>query len=1006
MAAALATTASVVPAVAEPGPAPESVWGKAEKVEQPTFQVGTNTPPESEPSARLTPEEKSWTKHELRLAESGAQSAAAPSAAVPEGQGEVPWHQISDTRLTDSLVARVNFSNGNLMLARTDFDIAGVGQQLQLTQTYNSLPSPHGKPALTWWFNYERRLDSTDGAMVLFDHTGASVRFEENSNGSFATPAGYSKDLVKDDDGTYQVTDRKSGMTDHFNADGVLTEVTDRNDGKVTVTRSADGGFTVTDERTGRWVEYAEVVSHIKWQAKDNTGRTVTYNFDTNDNLVGFTDAAGKKTVFAYDAGTDGRIWKVTSPEGRETVFTYDAHDRVTSMQRRPNGGKNGPTWTYAYSSDTPGGEGTTTVADPDEDETVYHYNDEGGVTKVVDPLGHERSQSFDAQHNVVTATDAMGIGSSPGNVTTYGWDSRNNPTSAQLPTGATASLTGYQTIAGADLPGTLTSADGEKTSYEYDAKGNTLSVAVSGDEGGTRDFEYNDSTPECGGFEGQRCSAEDANNNKTSFTYDAKGNLTKAAPPAPMGATTYTYDALGRPATVTDGRGTTLAYTYDARDRVTKVAPASGSAVTYTYDGDGNRTSRTDATGTTQYTYDGMSRETVRTLRDGSQTVTAYTASEGNVDYYQDPAGTVDYTYDAANRLTKLHKGTTTTYEYNANNQRTKTIYPGNVEQKITLDESGRPTRITATSGNSTYVDLSYDYAYTSGGDTKDGTKIRIRTNHRDDTKLSYDYGSQGRLAYAEETHSGEQTASWRYCFDPAGNLTSTSTSDNSCPGSTSYTYNDASQLTAKNGNSDGWSYDKAGNETAAASSADQARTDAEYSAYNQLTEFTAGGTRHTAQYAGTTNTERVTFDQTVFYHGQLGLAATAGGQYTEFTREPSGTLNSANVDGKRYWYLTDALGSVVGMVDGGGNLTHEYAYTPTGVDRGTPQEQKPQPYRFAGTYKDPTGLYKMGARYYDPHLHPTRPQRPGNQPLPLRHRRPHQPHRSERALQLQGIP
>ncbi|MFD1829292.1 RHS repeat-associated core domain-containing protein [Streptomyces desertarenae] len=28
------------------------------------------------------------------------------------------------------------------------------------------------------------------------------------------------------------------------------------------------------------------------------------------------------------------------------------------------------------------------------------------------------------------------------------------------------------------------------------------------------------------------------------------------------------------------------------------------------------------------------------------------------------------------------------------------------------------------------------------------------------------------------------------------------------------------------------------------------------------------------------------------------------------------------------------------------------------------------PQPYRFTGTYLDPTGLYKMGARYYDPHL------------------------------------
>jgi RHS repeat-associated protein len=34
----------------------------------------------------------------------------------------------------------------------------------------------------------------------------------------------------------------------------------------------------------------------------------------------------------------------------------------------------------------------------------------------------------------------------------------------------------------------------------------------------------------------------------------------------------------------------------------------------------------------------------------------------------------------------------------------------------------------------------------------------------------------------------------------------------------------------------------------------------------------------------------------------------------------------------------------------------------------RTTPTEAVPQPYRYTGAYLDPTGLYKMGARYYDP--------------------------------------
>ncbi|WP_416238179.1 RHS repeat-associated core domain-containing protein [Streptomyces mutabilis] len=45
-------------------------------------------------------------------------------------------------------------------------------------------------------------------------------------------------------------------------------------------------------------------------------------------------------------------------------------------------------------------------------------------------------------------------------------------------------------------------------------------------------------------------------------------------------------------------------------------------------------------------------------------------------------------------------------------------------------------------------------------------------------------------------------------------------------------------------------------------------------------------------------------------------------------------------------------------------------YAYGPTGTPRGTTTEAVPQPYRYAGAYADPTGLYKMGHRYYDPTL------------------------------------
>ncbi|MFE1015814.1 hypothetical protein ACFW4M_31650 [Streptomyces sp. NPDC058794] len=58
------------------------------------------------------------------------------------------------------------------------------------------------------------------------------------------------------------------------------------------------------------------------------------------------------------------------------------------------------------------------------------------------------------------------------------------------------------------------------------------MSVTTTG-AGATREYTYNKDAPTCGGFEGQRCTAEDGNGKVTSFTYDDHGNLIKVKPPA-----------------------------------------------------------------------------------------------------------------------------------------------------------------------------------------------------------------------------------------------------------------------------------------------------------------------------------------------------------------------------------------------------------------------------------------------------------------------------------------
>ncbi|MFJ9976048.1 RHS repeat-associated core domain-containing protein [Streptomyces cyaneofuscatus] len=984
--------ASALPALAVPGgdpapaPAVGSVWGKKADPESiPPVKVGTNRPPAGEEQSAPSAAETAWQEAQKKRAKAGdsgsspaARSSAGARVYVPEGQGTVPWHQISDVRVTDSLVARINLSNGNLMLAGTDFDVAGVGQKLRLARTYNSLDAPWGKVSQRWWQEYERYLHVFTNEVVVYGATGDAAFFTKNADGTFTTPKGYSKDLKKNADGTYTLTDRKSGSKDTYDANGTLTKVTDRNKGAITVTQHDEGsehkGFKITETRSGRWVDLVKTYPN-QWQAKDHTGRTAVFDLNPAGDLAKTTDTEGKATVFGYDSSR--RLTKITTPKGRVTVFTYDDENRVTSMLRATelNGsGHTGPTWSYAYSAASHSDAGTTTVTNPETHATKYEHDADGQVEKVTDALQQSRSRTFDANHNIDTATDALGVGSTPGNETTYGWDSRNNPTGSTLPTGATATVTGYQTIAGADLPGRSTTADGEKTDYTYDTAGNTKSVAVEGTGGGNQSFDYNPATPTCGGFEGQICKVTTkltaSKSVATTFTYDAQGNLKTAKAPAPLGTTTYTYDDLGRVSTAKDARGITITYAYDHRDRVKKVDSSNYQTVTYEYDSDGNLTQRSDGTGVIKYAFDPLSRETVRTLQNGSQTVLAYTPA-GNVDTYQDPAGLTDYTWNKVNKLTELKdpQGKITKYEYNKNDVRTVTTYPGNTVHTVTPDKSGRPEKIKATSPKGTLVDLAYTYGYGTGGAT-DGTKIRTTTDAVAGTKTSYEYDSAGRFSYAAENKGSTLNSSWQYCYDLSGNLTSQGT-DKGCPRGTTYTVNDAQQITAKNGSTTNWSYDQIGNETAAASTPETTRTGVKWSDHSQMTSITTSGKTYAGQYGSTDQSERIKLGDTFFHNGPLGLSATStAGVDTGFNREPGGTLNSMTRGGKNHYYLTDALGSVVALADESGTKVNTYSYSPRGVQRAATSEQAPQPYRFAGGYQDPTGLYHFAARYYDPNI------------------------------------
>ena len=146
-----------------------------------------------------------------------------------------------------------------------------------------------------------------------------------------------------------------------------------------------------------------------------------------------------------------------------------------------------------------------------------------------------------------------------------------------------------------------------------------------------------------------------------------------------------------------------------------------------------------------------------------------------------------------------------------------------------------------------------------------------------------------------------------------------------------------------------------------------------------DQITAATLGGGAHTtASCLGETQTTMLTANNgsftTTLGNTMLGLTRETGNGVTvSFVRTPDGQLIAATSGGSSSssaYYLTDNLGSTVGIVNGSGVKTAAYAYDPYGRTRtATGPNAAANAIRYAGGLFDATaGATKFGARYYDP--------------------------------------
>ncbi len=918
--ASISAVVAVVPAVA---------------VAAPAAAAGVPMPPTWTPPAAVNRTPTGVTADQVKAKPDTGPSVRAATCATGPNNGIQPWFPMDRFAISDREELLVNRANGNVVVTDRALTVKGTGLDLSVNAVYNGRTSGGGALGAHWQISGgpDVKLDVRVGLVILQDPTGYCAEYNQNPDGSYATPAGSHTTLTKLPDGKYAASIDSSGETWLFTGTGRLISQSDRNGHAITYRYNAgDGGLASIVDTQGR-VTTAAYNGRLA-AITDPAGLTAAGYGYTSNRLTSSTNRDGGTTGYGYDA--DGRLTSLKTPAGGVYTFAYDDSDRITRVTEPTSDGA-GKTTGYAY-TDT-----TTTVTDPNGNKTVYTIDTgQERQTKATDALGHSRAQGWSAHGDVNTVSDGLN------NSTTYDYDALNNLKGGKLPTGASASI-GYTDTAHPHLPTQSSDFSGKKVSRSYDQAGNLTKVRSDGLNADVATYTYNAT--------GLLATAANGAQPATAYGYDNAGNLTSVTPPAPLKPTAYTYDSLSRVTSVTDGNGVTLVYGYDKLDHVVAVSQQDGPVLAaYGFDKIGNRTSAQTAPAKFASTYDRTQlSKVVRTAGGTSQTSTYRYDRAGNLTGIDDPAGTVAYGYDAADRLTSLkdQSGATTTYGYDAADRRTSATLPGGTVQTLGYDNSGRQTSSAVkNAAGATLVSTGYRYTLANGTDTG-------RINQRTDGTAVTDYGYDG---FGRLTQAGPRT----FSYDLAGNITAGD--------GRTFAHNTAGQMTKIDNITVG--YDGAGNLTST-----DPGGNAHYSATNQLTSITSGGsTAYQASYDTLDQTQPAAVTETtatgstthIFTRNALGVSRVAdNGKAASYAHDPDGAVTGmTDAAGKHHNAITDYQGSVIAFVDDTGAVTASYGYTAYGVNTSiTGPAGDTNRMRWLGAYQLPdSGSYFTGYRTYVP--------------------------------------
>jgi len=435
------------------------------------------------------------------------------------------------------------------------------------------------------------------------------------------------------------------------------------------------------------------------YERRFRDGTVKTY--DANGHQITETDRNDNTTTHTYDA--DGRLLDITDPVGLKTAFAYFS-GRLTR------------------------------ITDPAGRTTRFEHDAFGNLTRIIEPDDGVRAFAYDApKGRIIAQTDQRGF------TTNYQYNAFGRLETAHRPDGSrvTARPTAQvgmvdpntgngteanpaQAVRAENVEALLFDGNGNLTRYKTDQRGRTIERldAIGRITRTERDKDSNATR------------TIRADGSVVTRIFDLRGNVLSQTEQANGATTTWTYDDFDQVTSTTDPRGHTTTFERDARGNLTRIVNPLGHEIRMEYDPRGLMTRRVDPNGLVteiEYTDQGLAARTVETPAD-------------------DPS-----------------RARTTTFEYTAFGEVSRTTSPTGAVRTFTYDPDGRVSTIEDSLGQRT--EMTYDPA---GNLTRtevfdaDGSTIAVQEQRFDE---------ENRLIETRAPHTDNEESVTQFAYDGEGN-------------------------------------------------------------------------------------------------------------------------------------------------------------------------------------------------------------------------------------------